>query len=335
MDTISVALCTFNGEKYITQQLDSIIQQSYRPSQIVICDDQSSDNTVKIIEEVAMHSIIPIEIHVNEYRLGVTKNFAKAISLCTHEYIAISDQDDIWKNNRLEVQINYFKEPKNKHINVVFTDLELVDENLNPLQKTMWEWLLFVDERRKKWLDGKQLQVMMETGNVVTGATLMIKKEFAGRILSFFEKSFKLKLYDEIIALLAIKEHSLGIIEIPLVLYRQHSNQVLGTANFTGDKKRTIDTAVAGLQTKKMPKEHLLHIIEHNSRKQKELALLGFDESQTKYYTLLINHIHQRIKLPSNYFSRCAVIVKEFISGRYLRYSKSLIMTPVKDLLSR
>ncbi len=335
MDTISVALCTFNGEKYIKQQLDSIINQSFKPSQIIICDDQSTDNTVKAIKEVAKFSAIPVEVYVNDSRLGVTKNFAKAMSLCNHEYIAISDQDDKWKDNRLEVQMTYFKDHKNGHINVVFTDLELVDEKLNSLQKTMWEWLLFVGKRRKKWLKGKQLQVMMETGNVVTGATLMLRKDFAAGILSYFDKPFELKLYDEIIALLAIKEHSLGMIEIPTVMYRQHSKQVLGTANFTGDKKRSINTAVVAVQTKKHPKEYLLQIIQHNSRKQQELALLGFDESQTLYYTDLINHINQRINLPANYLLRAAITIKEFISGNYMRYSKSLIMTPIKDLMNR
>lgn len=332
MNNISVALCTFNGEKYIKEQLESIISQTLKPSQIVVCDDQSSDNTIKIIQEVATSYSFFIDVYINEKRLGVTKNFAKAISLCQENYIATSDQDDVWKNNKLQLQYDFFERKENSNMQVVFTDLELVDEQLKPLQKTMWEWLHFIGSRRKKWFKGNQLQVMMQTGNVVTGASLMMKKAFANRSLYFLDLPFRLKLFDEILAFLAIKENGLGQIEIPTVLYRQHGKQVLGTANFTGDKTRTIQTASATIHNTQQTKD-LIHILEHNDSKKQELEMLGFNAVQIRYYQHLSKHIQKRINLPSNRIMRVTIILNELIHGRYRNYSKSLLLTPMRDLI--
>lgn len=92
---VSIALCTYNGEKYLTQQLDSLLAQDYTNLEIVIVDDASTDDTFNILkafEKKHTH----IRLIQNEKNLGFNENFKKAIELCTGEYIAIADQDDIW-----------------------------------------------------------------------------------------------------------------------------------------------------------------------------------------------------------------------------------------------
>lgn len=101
---VSIAMCTFNGEKYLAQQLDSLLAQTYSNIEIVITDDASSDNTVTLLQQYALkHN--NIRFFSNEKNLGYNKNFEKTILLCKGEYIAISDQDDVWETNKIEVMM--------------------------------------------------------------------------------------------------------------------------------------------------------------------------------------------------------------------------------------
>lgn len=101
---VSVVLCTYNGEKYIAQQLDTILQQSYTNLEIIIVDDASTDSTKSILEQYKSKDG-RIKLFFNEINLGYNKNFEKAIGLATAEYIAISDQDDIWELHKIETII--------------------------------------------------------------------------------------------------------------------------------------------------------------------------------------------------------------------------------------
>jgi glycosyltransferase involved in cell wall biosynthesis len=98
----SVAICTFNGEKYIKAQLESILNQTLAIDEIIICDDGSNDKTIAIIELIQIENPNKISLYKNKVNLGSTKNFEKAISICTGYYIFLSDQDDIWKENKVE-----------------------------------------------------------------------------------------------------------------------------------------------------------------------------------------------------------------------------------------
>lgn len=101
---VSIALCTYNGEKYLAQQLDSLLAQTYSNIEIVITDDASNDNTANLLKQYALqHS--NIRFFSNEKNLGYNKNFEKTILLCKGEYIAISDQDDVWETNKIEVMM--------------------------------------------------------------------------------------------------------------------------------------------------------------------------------------------------------------------------------------
>ena len=94
-ELISIAMTSYNGEKYIREQLDSILTQTYGNFELIICDDRSKDSTVEIIKDYCIKDS-RIKLYVNEKNLGFKKNFEKAISLCKGEYIALSDQDDIY-----------------------------------------------------------------------------------------------------------------------------------------------------------------------------------------------------------------------------------------------
>jgi glycosyltransferase involved in cell wall biosynthesis len=101
--TISIAMATYNGEKYLPEQLASLRAQTTSPVELVVCDDMSSDNTFEILKEFAETSGIYVRAIRNETRLGYKKNFIKAASLCSGDVVAFCDQDDIWLPEKLEI----------------------------------------------------------------------------------------------------------------------------------------------------------------------------------------------------------------------------------------
>ena len=106
---LSVALCTFNGEIFLKEQLDSILNQSINIDEIIVCDDQSTDNTKQILESYKKDNPDLFKIYYNEKNLRSNKNFEKAIKLTSGDYIFLSDQDDIWKENKVEETLAVFK----------------------------------------------------------------------------------------------------------------------------------------------------------------------------------------------------------------------------------
>ena len=220
----SVALCTFNGQDFITEQLESIFSQTIPPQQIVICDDRSDDDTVDIIRKIAEnHPQIDWKIIVNEQNLGVVRNFEKAISLCDHEWVFLSDQDDWWLPEKAE-KIFAFAEKKKK--SVIFSDALLVDEKLESMGKTMFENIRFFQPERKGFYKGNNARGLLLRKSLVTGATLAFK---ANVVKSFFpvpENDYFI--HDGWIATLAACINELGFVDEPLILYRQHANQKIG-----------------------------------------------------------------------------------------------------------
>lgn len=105
---VSVVMCTYNGEKFLREQLESILSQTYRNIEVIIVDDASKDNTVQLLEEYKRKDD-RIRYYVNPSNLGYNKNFEKAFSFASADLIAISDQDDIWEKNKIEVMLNNWR----------------------------------------------------------------------------------------------------------------------------------------------------------------------------------------------------------------------------------
>src|SRR5262245_47180770 len=128
---LSIALCTYNGAVYLKEQLDSLAAQTRMPDELVISDDRSTDDTLRLIEEFAATAGFPVRLSVNESNLGIAKNVEKAISLCRGDVILLSDQDDVWHADKLETVEGIFE--VKPQLSLVFSNAELVDETLKPL----------------------------------------------------------------------------------------------------------------------------------------------------------------------------------------------------------
>lgn len=134
---ISVVLCTYNGEKYITQQIESILNQSILPDELIISDDCSSDSSVEIVSNFASKHPATVRFIQGDKNLGFIKNFEKAISLADGEVIFLSDQDDVWSANKIETMLLLFIDHEN--VGLVYSDAILTDSELEPTGRTLFE----------------------------------------------------------------------------------------------------------------------------------------------------------------------------------------------------
>lgn len=134
---ISVALATFNGEKYIYEQLASIAHQSRLPDELIISDDASSDSTLEIINAFSLSVPFPLRIIAGKENIGYSRNFSRALEHCSGQIVFLCDQDDYWFPQKIETIINYFE--NNPQVELVIHDLEFCGPDLAPTGQTKIE----------------------------------------------------------------------------------------------------------------------------------------------------------------------------------------------------
>lgn len=243
--TVSVAICTYNGEDFITQQIESIINQSRLVDEIIICDDMSTDATIQILTKFQLKFPSIIKIYQNEKKLGVIKNFEKAINLCNGKLIFLSDQDDIWYFEKVEKIIHYFNTNSSKK--AVFHNLDLQKEN-QLLSFTNWDSIYFRTEHLKELSLLHRLVLM---GNFVTGASLAFKNQ--NHPIKF---TIARNLYHDFqLALSFAEKNQLGLIKESLGIYRLHSNQQVGIKS-SSTRKETYEL----IQSNNRSKEKMMFL---------------------------------------------------------------------------
>jgi glycosyltransferase involved in cell wall biosynthesis len=221
---LSVAMCTYNGEKYIKIQLDSILNQTVSIDEIIICDDGSNDTTLEIISQMQQQYPTKIFLYKNATNLGSSKNFEKAIALCTGDYIFLADQDDLWKEDKVKKTLAIFDQ--NPKAEGVFSNADIIDLNGNLIPNlTIWDSVFFLEKELPKPID--LFNVVSKNGNIVTGATLCIRNHVKDFIFSFEDDA----LHDEKIATNLILRESLYYSTENLISYRIHDKQQVGMKN--------------------------------------------------------------------------------------------------------
>ena len=323
--TICLALCTYNGERFLQEQLDSIASQTRLPDLLVIVDDKSSDDTVKIIESFAKKAPFPVKNFVNDRNLGFIRNFEKAIKLCNGEIITLVDQDDVWIPEKLEIIEKYFSD--DPLTDMVFSDAYVVDENLNPLGYALWESLGINHSKQKLFEDNKQFEAFLR-GVFLTGATMAFRSKYIDKIIPFTEDwSHDSWIYGIISVAGRIRP-----IPEKLIFYRQHSSNTIGIGS---PLKKTFFT------TKMLPSRHQqarsFDKLYHNIYKtfRDELLSRKLLEPSDRKLLLLEEKIQHSLvlsNLPDSKFARIIPILKSLLEGKYHRYSSG-IRTAIKDLL--
>jgi glycosyltransferase involved in cell wall biosynthesis len=134
---ISIALATYNGEKYLAEQLQSFCAQTKLPDELIVCDDCSTDTTLNILYDFFERAPFTVKVFVNSENQGYTKNFAKALELCTGDIVFLSDQDDVWLPPKIDKIIQYFE--LNPDTQLVIHDLDYCKDDLTPIGQTKIE----------------------------------------------------------------------------------------------------------------------------------------------------------------------------------------------------
>lgn len=230
---VSIALCTYNGAAFIKQQLDSITGQSYTNLEIIICDDASTDDTLRIIEEYQANEP-RIRFFRNDRNIGYNKNFEKAFTLCTGEYIAISDQDDVWEKNKIEL---FMKNWPSGSLFVYSLSGNFMNDDYTGRTEAPRVRYTAIDDLHK-----------LVFNSPVHGHACMFKKELLQLCMPFPTDIY----YDWWMSMHAAADGTIGCIPITLTWHRNHSQ----------NSSRTLTTIKDREERDKQLRNQMIHFIE-------------------------------------------------------------------------
>lgn len=264
---ISVAMAVYNGEKYISEQLQSILNQTVLPDELVICNDSSTDSSLSLLEEFKNKASFKVKVKIINHELnkGYAAAFNTALCAVSGDLVFICDQDDYWFSDKIESVVNAFKE--NPHFQFISHNAICTDSNLNSLEKTLFDY----DVIRK-----------LEYGSAIHGCVTCIKKEFLDYALPIpYSYTF-----DRWFALLAQFLNLKLLIDKPLQYYRRHEKAV--TFDTIG-KKQTFFDKIAG----KIKKNY------KSINKARSMQNFDFQRSKATYLVDFIEKIRSAPVLPS------------------------------------
>ncbi len=305
---ISIAMCTYNGEVFLRDQLDSFLGQTRLPDELVVCDDQSGDRTVEIIKEFAKSAPFTVRLYVNDINLGPTKNFERAIDLTTGDIVVLASWDDVWMPQKLERTEAALT--NSEHIGLVLTDAELVDRDLKPLHKTLWEVRRFSLVDRLLVSRGRTERLLRKNIGATYGTTMAFKSTYKSAILPIPAGVLE----DAWIALVVVGMAEVALIPEPLVRYRQHGANISGSARagfltqLNVARSNRPETFLARAERLRLAARRLQSVPTRSDR--------------------FCRHLHKgekhmlfRASLPESHLARSPLILWQFLMGGYRRYS--------------
>jgi len=218
-DKISVALATYNGEKYIQEQLKSIVRQTLKVDEIIIRDDISSDNTEEVVKKFIHDNALEnrIDFKVNEHNLGYASNFIKALRQTTGDYIFFCDQDDIWVDDRVENMVRILKE--NPDVLMIGSEFEPFKSSDDAPDVPRWELSKFKN-------DGSLEKLYFNSENIFIGCqgcTMAMKRSFLDEIDKYWYTGWA---HDEYVWKLALSMEGLYFYHKVTLKRRLHSSNV-------------------------------------------------------------------------------------------------------------
>jgi glycosyltransferase involved in cell wall biosynthesis len=216
-------MATYNGEKYLSKQIKSILKQSHKEWQLIIRDDSSGDTSLGIIKDYVQHYPEKIRLITDEDgNIGVSQSFLRLLGHVDTDYVMFCDQDDVWLPDKIKITLEKMKEceeecGKNTPV-LTHTNLKVVDENLNVISDSFWKFQRLDPQK------GKRLNRLL-VQNTVTGCTVMINNALKDKIKLLPEQTL---MYDWWISLIAAAFGKISYVPTATILYRQHDNNDVG-----------------------------------------------------------------------------------------------------------
>jgi len=255
---ISIAMASYNGEKYINDQVMSIINQTYKPDEIIIVDDFSKDDTKIIIKKIIKREKnIDIKLYENPQNLGVVATFKKAIEKATGDIIFLCDQDDIWDSNKIEEMIKPFINDKNlmavvSGYNIINEKNELEKDKIYPLKKS-----------------GYVNFKLLVKNNIFPGCSMAFRKEIKNFIKKMDKERFFI--HDWYLILVSLTKGDVFYINKPYLKYRIHTNNTIGK-NIKMKKRFSLSERILSIEKKLNFYVNFKKEIEISKKNQKYLS---------------------------------------------------------------
>lgn len=318
---VSVALCTHNGELYLEEQLRSILEQTLLPIEVIVSDDASTDDTLEIVHRMwhgLPDSAPRLVVLANATALGVTSNFEQAVSACTGDFIALSDQDDVWVAERLETIIAKFE--SRPQLSLVFSDAQLVAESGESLGTSLFEALEISAADLDAIRSGDAFATLLRR-NLVTGATAVFRRSLL-QDAAPFDPAW---VHDEWLAIIAAAMGEIDWLPARLIDYRQHGTNQIGVVAPTlaykvrrmleprGDRTRDLARRAAGL-------------VERLESLDVDAGLVQLARGKLRFESF-------RAELAESRLRRICPVLSESRSGDYKRFASRGRADILRDLL--
>ena len=327
--TVTVALCTYEGEAWLPALFGSLERQTLPPTEVVVCDDASTDGTVAVLRELAARAPWPVRVTVNPVRLGFSPNFEQAVRLAAGEVIALADQDDVWAPAKLERLVAALRPPVPPtggagQPGLVFSDADLVDEDLRPLGRRAWEALGITDRELAGIRSGSAFRVLLRrqraAGGTVPGATMAFAGQFREVVLPFpdgLAVSGKGFAHDAWITLVVAAMAPVVALAEPLVAYRSHPGQQIGLADRPAPGRPGVGALAASRPDVPAWASTLRERLQDQQRRFPCPASL-------ELLAAMVGHLEGRAALPARRWRRVVPVARELVTGRYGEWSSGV-----------
>jgi glycosyltransferase involved in cell wall biosynthesis len=321
--SVSVAMCIYNGARFLPKQLESIAAQTRLPDELVVCDDGSADESAEIIRKFATSAPFPVRLEINEKNLGATKNFEKAIGLCQGDLISLADQDDVWKPQRLSKLWRTLQ--GNPRAGYAFSNADLIDQRGSRLGRDLWDSVRFHGSLHNGFFAAGQVVSLVKRA-AATGATMTFRASLKNILLPI-SPCF---VHDYWISLLASCVGWYGVpIPESLIEYRQHEGQQIGALRNSILEKVRWARQVGPAEYSNRTQGYL------DLRERLLLAAANGWTCPPNHMDLVeekIEHLsHRAVAHSKRGTARLGRVFSEVITGRYGRFSNSWVSV-VEDL---
>jgi hypothetical protein len=223
---LSAVVATYQGERYLLEQLRSMLEQTIGLDEIVIVDDCSTDSTLAIAEDVKSNSAIPIRILPCDSNVGIRRNFERGLLATSGDIVFLADQDDAWRSDKVARVLEEFN--MRPGLNLLFTNARLIDQAGNPLHDTLFRALRIAGSERRRVRSGQAFEALLRR-NLATGTTMAIRRSALLGSLPIPEGW----LHDEWIAMATAACGQIDFLDLPLTDYRQHDGNQIGAPRAT------------------------------------------------------------------------------------------------------
>lgn len=326
---ISVALCTFDGARWLGAQLASIAAQTHAPHELVLRDDGSADGTLDVARRFAEGAPFPVRILESAGREGVAANFAAAARACAGDFVAFCDQDDVWHPDKLATLARAADAAGDADL--VFADARCVDADLRPLGYTLWE-SLGLSRARRLALAGGDADAVLDVllwRNVVAGTAAMVRASRLELVLPIGDGW----IHDGWTALLLALWGRVVPVATSTLDYRQHgANQVGARRLAPGERAERARAAM--FDEYRRQHDALARLRDHARALRPRLA--GEErarlDARLPKVEMKLAHLARRAGLPEARIARVPAVLGELVRGRYARYASGLA-SAARDLV--